>query len=153
LLQSGYASGMYLTHVPGRDLCLCPVSDDKLVIWPQSLAPSFLRAPMIFSGPDLALRAQLPAAAHAPAPSHLRPLTVPKQRLAGRREGTEERACRQELQQAVERRGRVASRLLTKLQPRHMGLANECPLQGKGVAGCSLSAARVRIQPLGWLWS
>jgi hypothetical protein len=53
---------------------------------------------MIFSGPDLALRAQL-LVVHAPAPSHLRPLPVPKQRLAGRREGTEERARREELQQ------------------------------------------------------
>jgi len=95
------------------------------VIWPQILGAALL-APMIFS-PDLALArtSWLSLRTRPPHPSHLR---LPKQRLAGRREGTEEGEGRRgnvgkELQAysgraSVRRRGRgrVASRLQAKLQ-------------------------------------
>lgn len=126
-------------HVEACDLASAP--------WHPPLTP------MIFSGPELALRAQLLGwAAHAPAPSHLRPLLAPKQRLAGRREGTEETALREELQQREGRSSWEASRLQTKLQPRHMGWQMSVPLQGGRRCGLlTVRGARVRIQPLGCL--
>lgn len=120
-----------------------------------------LLTPMIFSssGPDLALRAQAGFAAHAPAPSHLRPLPVarfPKQRLAGRREGTEEGGRERSAQRRegvtvhqaaresiVDVRGRVASRLQAKLQATTHGLANECPTSGRRRCGLAHRPRRV----------
>ena len=124
------------------------MSAGKLVIWPQALAPFSCAHDL--QCPELALRAQL-LAAHAPAPSHLRPLSVPKQRLAGRREGTEERARREELQQRESVVGGLLLGFTPSFQPRHMGWQMKVPLQGALRAAHRPRRARVRKEPLGWL--
>lgn len=128
-----------------------------------------LLTPMIFSssGPDLALRAQAGFAAHAPAPSHLRPLPVSRnsawqaaereprreggrERSAQRREGvTVQQAARESV---VDVRGRVASRLQAKLQATTHGLANECPTSGRRRCGLAHRPRRVSAySPPGWV--